>query len=321
VKEAGPKKAVTIESKGILAIRDHANPEAGVGEVLVRIHAAGVNNGDLGQLAGLYPAPSGSAPDIPGLELAGEVVAIGTSATRFAVGDRVMAIVGGGAQAELLAVHERQLMPVPQALGWEQAGGFAEAFITAHDALFTQGGLRPGERVLINGAAGGVGVAGVQMAAAAGAEVIASVRSPGSRDAIGRLGAAKAIDPTEAEAGGPYDVVMELVGATNFEANLRSLSSGGRIVIIGAGSGREAKLDLGLLAAKRATVRGSTLRARSMEEKATAARAVEREVVPLVASGKITVPIAATYPLAEAAAAYDAFRRSGKVGKIVLTVA
>jgi NADPH2:quinone reductase len=313
--------AVTIELKGHLAIREHRDAEAGVGEVLVRIRAAGVNNADLGQKAGLYRAPPGSPSDIPGLEFAGEVAAVGPSAGRFSIGDRVMGVVGGGAQAELLAVHERQLMPVPHAFNWAQAGGFPEAFVTAHDALFTQGMLRPGERLLVNGAAGGVGVAGVQMATAAGAEVIASVRNPASLDAIRRLGASKAIDPSDAEANGPYDVVLELVGATNFETSLRSLNPGGRIVIIGAGSGREAVLDFGLLGMKRATVRGSTLRSRPLEEKAMASRAVEREVLPLVAAGKITVPIAATYPLGEAAAAYEAFGARGKLGKIVLLTA
>jgi NADPH:quinone reductase len=156
------------------------------------------------------------------------------------------------------------------------------------------------------------------MATAAGAEVIASVRNPASRDAIRRLGASKAIDPSDAEANGPYDVVLELVGATNFETSLRSLNPGGRIVIVGAGSGREAMLDFGLLGMKRATVRGSTLRSRALEEKAMASRAVEREVLPIVAAGKITVPIAATYPLGEAAAAYEAFGARGKLGKIVL---
>lgn len=202
-------------------------PEPGVGEVLVRIRAAGVNYADLGQRMGVYPAPSGSPPDIPGLEFAGEVVAVGPLAERFSIGARVMGVVGGGAQAEILPVHERLLMPVPDSLTWEQAGGFPEAFVTAHDALFTQGGVRPGDRVLITGASGGVGVAGVQMAAAAGAEVIASIRNPENRQAVLRLGAAKAIDPSEAEANGPYDVVLELVGATNFESDLRSLNLGG----------------------------------------------------------------------------------------------
>ncbi len=311
-------RAVTIEPEGVLAIREHRDPEAGVGEVLVRIRAAGVNKADLGQRAGVYPAPFGSPPDIPGLEFAGEVMSVGPLAKRFSVGDRVMGVVGGGAQAELLPVHERQVMLVPDALSWEQAGGFPEAFVTAHDALFTQGGLRPGERVLITGAAGGVGSAAVQIATATGAEVIASVRNPDSREAVRRWGATKAIDPAEAEANGPYDVVLELVGASNFESDLRSLNLGGRIIFIGSSSGFEAKLDFMLLAGKRATVRGSTLRSRPLEEKALAARAVEREVIPLVASRKVTVPIAATYALAEAAIAYDAFGQSGKLGKIVL---
>jgi NADPH:quinone reductase len=317
-KETYLMRAITIEPQGVLAIREQRDPDAGVGEVLVRIRAAGVNMADLGQRAGVYPAPFGSPPDIPGLEFAGEVVSLGSLAKRFSVGDRVMGVVGGGAQADLLTVHERQLMLVPDALSWEQAGGFPEAFVTAHDALFTQGGLRPGERVLITGAAGGVGGAGVQIAAAAGAGVIASVRNPDNREAVRRLGAIKAIDPAVTEANGPYDVVLELVGASNFESNLRSLNQGGRIVFIGSSSGTEAKLDFMLLAGKRATVRGSTLRSRPLEEKALATRAVEREVIPLVASRKITVPIAATYALTEAAVAYDAFGKPGKLGKIIL---
>jgi NADPH:quinone reductase len=311
-------RAVTVEPGGVLAVREHPDPEPGVGEVLVRIRAAGLNFADLGQRSGVYPAPVGSPPDIPGLELAGEVVALGRSAARFAVGDRVMGVVGGGAQAELLAVHERLLMPVPYALPWEQAGGFPEAFVTAHDALRTQADVRPGDRVLINGAAGGVGVAGVQIAATAGAEVIASVRNPDNRDAVLGLGATSAIDPSEAEANGPYDVVLELVGASNLESDLRSLNTAGRIVVIGASSGTDAKLDLGLLGLKHAVVRGSMLRPRPLEGKAAAARAVEREVLPFVANGTITVPIAATYPLDEATAAYDAFRGRGKLGKLVL---
>ncbi|MET0455691.1 MAG: zinc-binding dehydrogenase [Mycobacterium sp.] len=287
--------------------------------MLVRIHAAGVNFADLGQRMGVYPAPVGSPPDIPGLELAGEVVAKGPFAERFAIGDRVMGVVGGGAQAQFLAVHERQLMPIPAAQTWEQAGGFPEAFVTAHDALVTQGRARPGDRVLITGAAGGVGVAGVQIAATAGAEVIASVRNFDNRDAIVKLGAAQAIDPTEAEENGPYDVILELIGAPNFESDLRSLNVRGRIVVIG---GRPEKLDattaLGLLGQKRGTVSASTLRSRPLEERANAARAVEREVLPFLAKGKITVPIADTYPLDDAARAYDSFRGRGKLGKIVL---
>jgi NADPH:quinone reductase-like Zn-dependent oxidoreductase len=312
-------RAVTVEPEGVLAIREHPDPVPGVGEVLVRIHGAGLNPADQGQRIGRYPAPPGSPPDIPGVELAGEVVGVGPSSQRFALGDRVMGVVGGGAQAELLAVHERQLMPVPDSLTWAQAGGFPEGFVTAHDALRTQAGVLPGERVLITGAGGGVGVAGVQIAAAAGAEVIASVRNPDNREAVVRLGAAKAIDPSEVEANGPYDVVVELIGGQeSFDADLRSLNPSGRIVIIGVSGGAEVSLNLAQLAFKRATVRGSTLRSRHLEDKANAARGVEREVLPFVARGQITVPIAKTYPLDDATTAYDEFGGRGKLGKIVL---
>ncbi|MFI2365122.1 zinc-binding dehydrogenase [Promicromonospora sp. NPDC019610] len=312
-------RALTIEPEGVLAVREHPDPVPGVSEVLVRVRAAGMNPADLGQRMGLYPAPYGSPPDIPGLDLAGEVIARGPYARRFSVGDRVMAVVGGGAQAELMAVHERQLMPVPDALSWEQAGGFPEVFVTAHDALVAQAAVRPGERVLVNGAAGGVGIAGVQIASAAGAEVVASVRSPGTRDAVVALGAAVAIDPSEIAGHGPYDVVLELVGASNVESDLRALNLSGRIVVIGASpETREATIDLAVLGAKRATIRGSTLRSRPFEDKASAMRAVEREVLPLVAAGRILVPVAATFPLADAAAAYESFVQRGKLGKIVL---
>ena len=161
-------RAVTIREQE-LVIEEHPDPVAGTDEVLVRVHAAGLNGADMMQRRGLYPAPPGSPQDIPGMEFAGEVLALGAGARRFAEGDRVMAIVGGGAQAELVTVHERLLMPVPQGLDWPAAGGLPEVFTTAHDALFTQAGLRPGERLLVHGGAGGVGTAAIQLARAAGA--------------------------------------------------------------------------------------------------------------------------------------------------------
>ncbi|MBX3486259.1 zinc-binding dehydrogenase [Phenylobacterium sp.] len=311
-------KAVTIDPAAGLAFREHPDPQAGHGGVLVRIRAAGVNNADLGQVAGVYPAPPRAPADIPGLEFAGEVVALGPSATRFSVGDRVMGLVGGGGQAELIALDERELMRVPASFSWAEAGGFPEAFITAHDALFTQCALRPGERVLITGAAGGVGNAGVQMAAVAGAEVVASVRDPARRQQVAALGAHRVIDPAEAAANGPYDVVLELAGLDSFDARLRSLNVGGRFVLIGSSTGFEAKVDFMQLAARRATLRASGLRTRPLEEKALATRAVEREVLSMVERGKIAVPVAATFALADAASAYEAYRTPGKFGKIVL---
>ncbi|HSS11509.1 MAG TPA: alcohol dehydrogenase catalytic domain-containing protein, partial [Acidimicrobiales bacterium] len=181
-------RAATIVD-GSLLVREHPDPSPGPGQILVRVRAAGINAADLIQVMGGYPAPPGVPADIPGLELAGEVEAIGPAATRFAVGDRVMAVVGGGGQAELAVLHEREAMPVPSRLTWEQAGGLSEVFTTAHDALFTQCELSLGERVCVHGAAGGVGTAGVQLSAATGASVIATVRNPDLRLAVEGLGA------------------------------------------------------------------------------------------------------------------------------------
>lgn len=310
-------RAATI-SDGEVLVAEHPDPEPGPGELLVRVRGAGLNGADMLQRRGAYPAPPGAPADIPGLELAGEVVARGPGAERFADGDRVMAIVGGGGQAELCVVHERQAMPVPEMLDWPAAGGFAEVVTTAHDALFTQAGLALGERVLISGAAGGVGTAAVQLAAAAGAHVTASVRDPALREPVGALGAAAAVDPAQTPELGPYDVALELVGAPNLEANLRALASGGRAVVLGVGAGFKAELNLLALMGARLRLTGSTLRARPLEEKALTARAVERHVLPLVERGSVRVPVAATFALEEVAAAYERFAAGGKLGKIVL---
>jgi NADPH:quinone reductase len=286
--------------------------------VLVRVRAAGINGADIHQRAGHYPAPPGSPPDIPGLELAGEVVVRGPGAERFAEGDRVMAIVGGGGQAELAVVHERQLMAVPETLGWTQAGGVPEVFTTAHDALFTQAGLRAGERLLVHGAAGGVGTAGVQLGAAAGAHVTATVRNEGLRGDVAGLGAREVVEPEGFAERGPFDVVLELVGAPNLAGDLQGLATGGRIVVIGIGGGAKAELNLGAMMGKRATVRASTLRPRPLEEKSLTARAMERHVLPLFDRGALRVPVAASYPLDAVAEAYERFTAGGKLGKIVL---
>jgi putative PIG3 family NAD(P)H quinone oxidoreductase len=310
-------RAATIRDGEVL-VEEHPDPQPGAGEVLVRVRAAGLNGADMMQRRGLYPAPPGAPQDIPGLELAGEVVALGAGAARFGEGDRVMSIVAGGGQAELCVVHERLLMGVPDALGWPEAGGFPEVFTTAHDALFTQGGLRPGERLLVHGAAGGVGTAAIQLARAAGARVVASVRREEARGAVAELGA-EVIGSEGFEEHGPFDVILELVGAINLGGNLKALATNGRIVVIGIAAGAKAELNLGALMGKRATLRGSTLRARPLEEKALTARAVEREVLPAVAAGALRIPVAATHPLDEVADAYERFAGGGKVGKIILT--
>jgi NADPH:quinone reductase-like Zn-dependent oxidoreductase len=273
------------------------------------------------QKAGHYPAPPGAPADIPGLELAGEVVARGPRAERFADGDRVMAIVGGGGQAELCVVHERVAMPVPDGLDWPQAGGLPEVFTTAHDALFTQVGLGAGERLLVHGAAGGVGTAAVQLGATAGAHVTATVRNPDLRDAVAELGAHAVIAAEGFAEHGPFHVVLELVGAPNLALDLEALEIGGRIAVIGVGAGAKAEVNLLAVMGKRATVRGSTLRARPLEEKAATARALERHVLPLFERGLLRVPVAETFPLDRAAQAYERFAAGGKLGKIVLVIA
>jgi len=311
-------RAVTIREQEVL-IEEHPDPVPGGGEVLVRVRAAGLNGADMMQRRGLYPAPSGSSPDIPGLELAGEVAALGPGAERFAVGDRVMAIVAGGGQAELAVVHERQLMPVPAALDWPAAGGLPEVFTTAHDALFAQAQLRPGERLLVHGGAGGVGTAAIQLARAAGARVTATVRREELRKQVAELGA-DAIAPEGFAEHGPFDVILELVGAPNLPEDLNALATGGRIAVIGVSAGAKAELNLLALMGKRARIHGSTLRARPLEEKALAARRLEHEVLPRFDTGALRVPIAATFPLDEPLAAYERFAAGGKLGKIVLII-
>ncbi|MFP5579705.1 MAG: zinc-binding dehydrogenase [Acidimicrobiia bacterium] len=312
--------AVTIRDRAV-HWTEHPDPVPGTGEVLVRVRAAGINSADRLQVMGFYPAPPGSPADIPGLELAGEVVGLGPGATAFGEGDRVMAVVGGGGMAELAVVHERHLLPVPDSLSWEQAGGFAETFTTAHDALFSQVSLAMGERVCIHGAAGGVGTAAVQLAAAAGARVTATVRNPDHHDAVARLGAHRVVRPEDFVDAGPYDVILELVGAPNWPGNVEALATWGRIMIIGVGAGPKVELSMVDLMQKRGTIRASTLRARPLEEKADAAQAMIRHVLPQVDAGRITVPVEATFPMAQAEAAFDRFAEGSKLGKIVLVAA
>lgn len=306
-----------IAEDGELKVTEHPDPAPGAGECLIRVRAAGINGADILQRAGHYPAPPGSPELIPGLELAGEVVERGDGAERFSNGDRVMAIVGGGGQAELALVHERQLMPVPDGLDWPGAGGFPEAFSTAWDAIFAQCGLRAGERLLVHGGAGGVGTAAVQLGAQAGGLVTATVRDDSKRAEVAELGA-EVIPPEDFEQAGPFDVILELIGAPNMGANVKALATNGRIVVIGVGGGAKAELNLLALMGKRGAIHASTLRARPLEEKAALARRVEEMVLPALGAGKLRVPVLETFPLAEAPAAYERFTAGGKLGKIVL---
>ncbi len=309
--------AVTIV-EGDLVWREHPDPAPRAGELLVAVRAAGINAADLIQRKGIYPAPPGVPPDIPGLEFAGEVVGLGLGTTRFAVGDRVMAVTGGGGQAELALIPEANALPVPEGLAWEQAGAFPEVFSTAHDALFTQARLAAGDRVLISGAAGGVGTAAVQLAHAAGAHVVASVRSAARHAEVAALGADEVIVPDQAIDHGPFDVSLELVGAGGVVAVLPALSIGARVVVIGVGAGAKLEINLLALMQRRSTIGGSTLRTRTVDEKTAVARAVEEHVLPGLAEGRLIVPIAEEIPLAEGARGYAEFAKGGKFGKIVL---
>jgi len=309
-----------VIADGDVTVQERPDPAPGAGEVLVRVRAAGLNGADMLQRRGAYPAPPGSPRDIPGLELAGEVAALGPGAQRFSEGDRVMAIVGGGGQAELCVVHERQLMPVPDSLDWPEAGGVPEVFTTAHDALFTQAGLKPGERLLVHGAAGGVGTAGVQLGRAVGAHVTATVRNEQLRDAVRDLGAHEVLAPDAFADRGPYDVVLELVGAPNIPDSVNALNTLGRIAVIGVAGGFKAELNLLALMGKRGSISSSTLRSRPLEEKALTARAMERSVLPLLARGDVRVPVAETFGLDQVHDAYERFAAGGKLGKIVLLI-
>ncbi|HMK92708.1 MAG TPA: zinc-binding dehydrogenase [Thermoleophilia bacterium] len=302
-----------------LAWVERPDPSPGESELLVMVRAAGVNGADLAQREGVYPAPPGSPADVPGLELAGEVVAVGARVSSFALGDRVMGLVGGGGQATLAVVDEAHALPVPDGLSWPEAGGFVEATFTAFDALFNHCSLASGERLLITGAGGGVGTAAVQLGAVAGAEVTAAVRDRSLWAAIEELGAARVVSPDEAAAHGPYDVILELVGALSLASTFDALAVHGRVVVIGlSGGGSRLELDLHQLMGQRAQLRGSTLRVRSRAEKAALTATIGRRVLPLLAAGRVRVHVCATFPLAEADAAYERFARPGKLGKIVL---
>ncbi|MGH9106089.1 MAG: zinc-binding dehydrogenase, partial [Acidimicrobiales bacterium] len=309
-------RAVVI-SDGRVSWEDRPTPSPRDQELLVRVQAAGLNGADLLQRAGRYPPPPGTPADQPGLECAGVVEQLGGAVTRFERGDRVMSLLAGSGQAEWAVVHERLAMPVPAQVPPIEAGGFPEAFATAYDALFTQGKLAMGERLLVTGAAGGVGLAAVQLGLAAGATVVASVRAGSLHERVAALGAICA-GPSDAFGSGPFDVVLELVGGPGLPQALGSLAPWGRVVVIGTGAGARADLDLATLMGRRATIRGSTMRNRTLEEKALAARRLEDHVLPLLAEGRLKVVVEAAFPFEQAQAAYERFAAGGKFGKVVL---
>jgi len=320
-------RAVVFTGAGgpeVVGLEERPNPAPGTEDVLVAVRYAGLNPADSMQRQGRYPAPPGAPADVPGLELAGTVLACGARVTAWRPGDRVFGLVGGGGLADRVVVHERCVARVPDALSERDAAAVPEAFITAHDAAFTQAGLRMGETVLVHGAAGGVGTAAVQLAAAAGARPLAVVRSDAAAEAVSALGAEVVREDAfpgavaDLTGGAGADVILELVGASHFPANLEVLAPKGRIVVVSVAGGSDATVPLVRLMQRRATVRGTMLRARPLEEKAAAVRAFEREVVPQLAAGRVRPVVDSEFPADQAVAAFQRLDGRGKLGKVLL---
>ena len=315
-------RAVVFTGAGgneVVLVEERPDPEPAAEDVLVRVRYAGLNPADLVQRAGSYPPPPGSPQDVPGLEVAGTVGACGARVSSWEPGDRVFGLVGGGGLSDRVLVHERCVARVPDELDEQEAAAVPEAFITAHDAVFTQAGLRPGETLLVHGAAGGVGTAAVQLGVAVGAQVVATVRSAEVEHAVAALGAEVVSD--EDFPGGMStnpDVILELVGSVHFPANLEVLARRGRIVVVSTAGGSEIDLALAALMQKRASIAGTVLRSRRLEEKAAAVRAFEREVVPGLASGRLRPIVDSVYPAADVTSAFDRLAERGKVGKVLL---
>jgi putative PIG3 family NAD(P)H quinone oxidoreductase len=328
-------RAVIIVSFGGvegLEVREVADaPRATLDRVRVRVRAAGLNRADILQRLGRYPAPPGYPQDIPGLEFAGEVVEVGEEARRWKVGDRVFGIIGGGGQAEYVTVPESSLAKIPPNLSWAEAAVVPEVFMTAHDALFTQCDLQMGERVLIHAAGSGVGTAASQLVRAAGATAYGTSRTADKLERAKEFGLTEAFvasgDPMEfAQAvkkwtnGSGLDVVLDLVGAVYLKANLASLATKGRLIFVGTTSGAKAEIDYSIVMGKRLRILGTSLRTRSLEEKATATRLFAQHVVPLLASGAVRPVIDKVFKLEDVRAAHERIESNESFGKVVLMI-
>lgn len=332
-------QAIVIGEGGSLELRDVKTPEPGPGEARVRVRACGVNRADLLQRRGLYPAPPDAPADIPGLEIAGEVDAVGRGTTDVRVGDRVYGIVSGGAYAEAVVVHARTLAPIPVAsggpLGFVEAAAIPEVFVTAYDAMIVQAGLAAGEAVLVHAVGSGVGTAAVQIARAIGALPLGTARSSEKLTRAAELGMAAGVVPDTAKGDGRHafaervreltggegvQVVLELVGGHYVPESLDALAERGRLVLVGLLAGARAEIDLGALLRRRLRVFGTVLRSRPLEEKIAAGQLLARHLSPLLAEGKLTPIVHRVLPLARAAEAHDELASNATFGKIVLEV-
>ncbi len=324
-------KSIVISRPGgpeVLVPEDRPIPEPGPGEIRVRVHASALNRADLLQRRGSYPAPPGAPADVPGLEYAGEVDAVGEGAGLWAVGNRVMGIVGGGGHAEYVVVHEREGIRVPHDISWEEAAAIPEAFLTAYDALFRQLDLKMGERLLIHAVGSGVGTAAVQLARAAGATTIGTSRTAAKLRRAAELGLEVGIDTSKedfAEAvnqatyGSGVHAVLDLVGGTLLEASLRVVALRGRVIVVGTTAGAKAEIDLGVLLRRRIHLIGTVLRSRPLEEKIALAREFSGSVIPLLSSGRIKPVIDCVMKFSDIRKAHERMEKNDTFGKIVLT--
>jgi NADPH2:quinone reductase len=323
--------AIAIRAPGgpdMLVPEQRPVPQLGDGEVLVKIAAAGVNRPDVMQRQGNYPPPKG-ATDIPGLEIAGEVVALGSGVTRWKVGDKVMALVVGGGYAEYCPAHETHALPVPSSLPLTQAAAIPETFFTVWHNIFQRGGLKAGETLLIHGGSSGIGTTAIQLAKQFGATVIVTVGSDDKCEACRKIGADHAINyrtqdfvavTKEVTGGRGANVILDIVGGAYIERNYEAAAVEGRVVQIGFQGSTKATVDFRRIMLKRLTHTGSVLRSRPIADKAAIARGVEECVLPLIASGKVRPIMDSTLPLAQAAAAHARMEASSHIGKIALTV-
>ena len=325
-------RAVVLRSHGgpdVLQFEDVASPVIGEQDILVTVAATALNRADLLQRMGFYPNPFPSGPEIPGLEFAGTVAAIGDKVTVWAVGDLVMGITSGGAYAEQLAIHERQAMAVPSGMSLHDAAGIPEVFITAWDALVVQGGLTSGRWAMVHAGASGVGTAAIQICKAIGARIVVTC-SGGKVEACRSLGADVAVDygtqdfvaeVATATAGKGVDVILDVIGGDYVERNVASLAVKGHIIQVGVMAGKPVSFNVGLLLGKRASITGTVLRARPLEEKIAISQRFAAEMLPLFSTGQLKPVIDSTYAFADIASAHGYMATNGNVGKIVITVA
>jgi putative PIG3 family NAD(P)H quinone oxidoreductase len=324
-------RAIVITRPGgpeVLEQQNRPMPEPGVGQVRVRVHTSALNRADLMQRQGTYPPPPGAPPDIPGMEYAGEVDALGPGTTLWRVGDRVMGIVPGGAHAEYLVTHEREALPIPANLTWEDAAAIPEVFLTAYDALFNRLHVRLGERVLVHAVGSGVGTATLQLARIAGASVVGTSRSAAKLAKARELGLDHAIDASqsdwvakvEASVGtNAIQTVVDLVGGGGYlRANLRLLAWRGRLVIVGLTAGRSEELDMGVVLGKRLSIVGTVLRTRPIEEKIALAREFAERVIPLFESGRLKPVVERVISFSDIRTAHELLESNATFGKVVL---